>query len=314
MRFIQDRIAFDPEFPLQIFSCSGCSRDDIFLHTHDCLELNLVAQGTGVYLIGEKRYPIAAGDLVILNHWEHHIAVNEKDLLLKVLVFDPGMVWQNNNAMDYKYLQTFYEWKKGFPPCFSPDHPLTETLASVFHQIEEEVEKKQEGYRLLVKALLLQILSLLYRVFAQSENTSEQVLKFQRDYNRIEASLFYLDHHFREPIPLSLLANLSHLTPSYYSRLFHTVTGMTLPAYISHKRLTHACLLLRTSEKNISEIAFQSGFNDVSHFNRLFKLSFGLSPKQYRQTTLLPHADAPTQTADAPDAPHRECSPPAGSW
>lgn len=282
MRFQKEVIALDPEFPLKIFPAPGCGRENFFLHTHDCLEINLVAQGEGIYWIGNKQYNISQGDLVIINNREHHIAVNGGNLLLKVLVFDPDMVWQNNNTLDYKYLQTFYEWKLGFPPCFSASHPLTEAITSVFSRIEREIAEQQEGCRLLVKALLLEILSLIYRAFAQSDHTSQRVQKFRREYARIEKSLLYLDNRYRESVRLHELAGLVHLTPSYYSKLFHEVTGMTVPVYVSQKRLRHACLLLKTSEKNISEIALECGFNDVSSFNRLFRRTFALSPSEYR--------------------------------
>lgn len=99
MRFQKEVIALDPEFPLKIFPAPGCGRENFFLHTHDCLEINLMAQGEGIYWIGNKQYNISQGDLVIINNREHHIAVNGGNLLLKVLVFDPDMVWQNNNTL-----------------------------------------------------------------------------------------------------------------------------------------------------------------------------------------------------------------------
>ena len=83
------------QFPFNIFDAYGSSGDNVYLHNHDCLEINYAAEGTGTYYIGELQYPIQKGDLFIINNCEYHIAVREKDLLLESNCFcEAGMVWR----------------------------------------------------------------------------------------------------------------------------------------------------------------------------------------------------------------------------
>lgn len=271
------------QFPFRIFEAYGMSEENAYLHNHDCLEINYVVDGTGTYLIGENEYPIQKGDLFLMNNCEYHIALRKDGLVLKVIVFNPDMIWQNNSAFDYKYLQTFFEWKTSFKHRFPAENKMVEQIAGIFGEIEEEWTQKQEGYRLMIKALLLQMLSLLYRGFALSEENSQKVLQFQVDYNKIVDAVVYIDEHYQSHISLSFLSELTHLSPNYFSTLFHQVMSVSVSGYINQKRISHACLLLKTTGLNVTEIAFQSGFNSVSHFNKVFKSLEQLSPKQYRE-------------------------------
>lgn len=275
------------DFPFNIFDATGYQEETAYLHNHDCLELNYVAKGTGVYVIGDNRYEISQGDLLVINNCEYHIALDREDLLLKVIVFNPDMVWQNNSLMDYKYLQTFFEWKSNFKHHFSADDLMVEHIATLFYEIENEWNHRQEGYRLVIKALLLKMLALLYRGFALKKETSEKVLKFQTEYNRIVDAVAYIDENYCNQIELKQLSDLVHLSPNYFSAVFNHVMSTSVSNYINKKRINYACMQLQTTQMNICEIALKAGFNDVSHFNRIFKSQLHISPKKYREQNKL---------------------------
>jgi AraC-like DNA-binding protein len=78
------------------------------------------------------------------------------------------------------------------------------------------------------------------------------------------------------------VAKACQYSPTYFSRLFHSVMGKTLKQYIIQKRLNLACGLLVSERDKISNIASASGFNDVSYFSRVFKKYMGCSPGEYR--------------------------------
>ncbi|MFR3345033.1 MAG: helix-turn-helix domain-containing protein [Anaerobutyricum sp.] len=69
---------------------------------------------------------------------------------------------------------------------------------------------------------------------------------------------------------------------SYCSRLFSQETGMTFSKYLIQYRLKKAKTLLENKDMKISFIAFEVGYNDVSHFIQSFKKSYGLTPEEYR--------------------------------
>jgi len=77
-------------------------------------------------------------------------------------------------------------------------------------------------------------------------------------------------------------ARISERSLASFKREFREYYHTTPGRWLSHKRLEHAKLLLDTTQKNITEIALDSGFENLSHFSRVFKEKFGASPLQYR--------------------------------
>ncbi len=96
-------------------------------------------------------------------------------------------------------------------------------------------------------------------------------------------ALEILNERFEERINLSLVACELSITPQYLSKIFIENTGMNFSEYLNNIRIRHAETLITKTDKNVTQICFESGFNDFSHFLRCFKSAFGISPKQYRK-------------------------------
>ena len=86
-----------------------------------------------------------------------------------------------------------------------------------------------------------------------------------------------------EPLRIEALARKSGLSWSQFQRRVRSVTGLTPRQLLTKARVESAAEALRTSEKSLSEIAFESGFYDQAAFSRQFRASTGLSPGEYRR-------------------------------
>lgn len=103
----------------------------------------------------------------------------------------------------------------------------------------------------------------------------------------INAALAYINRNLTERFGEPDLAALSQLTPSAFSRSFRRHTGMTLVQYVSRLRINLACQLLMSPERPaITEVAFASGFNNLSNFNRQFLAQKGMPPSRFRALML----------------------------
>ena len=93
-----------------------------------------------------------------------------------------------------------------------------------------------------------------------------------------------MEANFRYRLSLDEFSRLTHRSLSSFKRDFQKHYGQPPGRWILARRLNYAAALLRnSSEMNITEIVFDSGFEDVSHFNKAFKMRFGTSPTLYRQ-------------------------------
>jgi AraC-like DNA-binding protein len=88
-------------------------------------------------------------------------------------------------------------------------------------------------------------------------------------------------------LSLTEFAKIAHRSIATFKREFKENYHTTPGKWLTQKRLQHAQLLLNTSKKNVNEIAYDSGFENVTHFSRIFKEKFGFSPLQYRNKKLL---------------------------
>ncbi|MBL7700060.1 MAG: helix-turn-helix transcriptional regulator [Chitinophagaceae bacterium] len=89
------------------------------------------------------------------------------------------------------------------------------------------------------------------------------------------------NYYFNLSIPE--FARLTQRSVTTFKRDFHRYYRTTPGKWLTRKRLEYAKLLLDTSEKNISEISFDSGFENMTHFSKIFKQQYSISPNQYRK-------------------------------
>ena len=94
-----------------------------------------------------------------------------------------------------------------------------------------------------------------------------------------------MESNFRFNLSLDEYAKLCHRSLSSFKRDFQTHYQESPGKWLLQKRLDYSAALLRGSKMNVTEIAFESGFEDVSHFSRVFKERFDVSPMAYREKT-----------------------------
>ncbi|HYG77227.1 MAG TPA: AraC family transcriptional regulator [Planctomycetota bacterium] len=103
------------------------------------------------------------------------------------------------------------------------------------------------------------------------------------DEKRIDAVCSFIHENFAQPIEQPDAARRAHLSVSAFSRFFKKTMGRTFTSYVNGIRVGQACRLLIESDKSIAEIAFASGFENLSNFNRRFRQVKRLSPREYRR-------------------------------
>ncbi|MCF0133794.1 MAG: helix-turn-helix domain-containing protein, partial [Blautia sp.] len=98
----------------------------------------------------------------------------------------------------------------------------------------------------------------------------------------IRQAVLYVDEHFRENLTLVSVAERFHIEKSYFSRMFRKETGENFVLYISRKRMEKAVEYMKKTEINLTEIAFMVGYDDYTYFNKVFRKTMGVSPREYR--------------------------------
>ncbi|WP_271768062.1 AraC family transcriptional regulator [Aquimarina algiphila] len=103
-----------------------------------------------------------------------------------------------------------------------------------------------------------------------------------QDNNRINLIFNFVQQEFSRPIPLEEIASKVSMSVPGFCRYFKKITGKTFTQFVNEYRLVHAAKLLHEKQTSITDICYESGFSNFSHFNKLFKQFSGKTPSMYR--------------------------------
>jgi AraC-like DNA-binding protein len=99
---------------------------------------------------------------------------------------------------------------------------------------------------------------------------------------RIRKARNFIREHADEELSLTQVARAAHTSANYFSEKFKEATGVNFVKYVAQARYEKAVTLLREVDLRVSEIAFATGFQSLSQFNRVFKKLAGKSPTEFR--------------------------------
>ncbi|ARV16517.1 AraC family transcriptional regulator [Polaribacter sp. SA4-12] len=103
----------------------------------------------------------------------------------------------------------------------------------------------------------------------------------KESHRNLDKAYEYIFNNFKTQMSLIDVAKIACMNPSSFSRLFKKVNGKSFSEYLNEVRIGYACKLLMEKDKNISKVCYESGFNNISNFNRRFKALMLMSPKVY---------------------------------
>ncbi len=123
-----------------------------------------------------------------------------------------------------------------------------------------------------------------YELFANKYVRIVDAESKSKKYRALQRVTNYIDEHYIDGLSLDEVAAATGISRYYVSHLFKELMDTTFVGYVNELRLNRAAMLLMTSDSPIIEIAALSGFNNLSNFNRAFKLHFGKTPSAYRKS------------------------------
>lgn len=251
------------------------------------LKICMVKQGKGEWIVGEKKYEISAGDVLIFNNTEGRTLRKiypPDDLIVMVLSFEPRLIWNNRESIfNSAILRIFFNRNHEFENRLQRSHLATEEICGLMACIENEFINRLLEYKQMTKVKLLEILLNLNRHFAYAKDEKEEAFCGRHRFTSISRVIDYLNAHITEDYTLDKLAQIAHLNPCYLSNVFKKINGISITEYIMRKRVYLAIEYLEGTDYSILQIANLSGFNTPSNFYKAFKKVTGTVPLDFRK-------------------------------
>lgn len=273
--------AIEPEFghsyTYQKFDATKNNKNNSW-HYHPEIELVYVNGGSGKRQIGSHISYYKDGDLILIGSNLPHcgftdiLTGNESETIVHMKEDFLGNDFFDIPEM--KNIQSLFEMAKG-GIAFSG-----KTKRKIGEKIE--VLEYQTNFQ-----RLLSILNILNELGNSKEFNVLNAVGFSmetevKDNDRINMVFNHVKVNFKEEITLKEIANLVSMTVPSFCRYFKKITNKTFTRFVNEYRLVHASKLLAEKPISITEVCFESGFNNFSHFNKQFKSFTGQNPSEYR--------------------------------
>ena len=265
--------------PFSIYHIANVKRSfQIPVHWHDEFEIIYVKSGFLTVSISGENYIGKPGDAFVVSPGNLHFMGSQTGNVDYFTFLFPlkYISFRTDDILDDKLLEPLNSGHLIISPEIEDTvKEQCEQLVEIYGAKKEESQSKITA-QIKTKIILLQfILKLWKKGFIVENDTSGK--------NTVEKEMVsYIQQNFTGKILLKEFGKQFHLSEKYISRYFKEHFHITISQYVTYLRLEHAKQLLQDTDIPVTEVAMQSGYQNVSYFIRSFKKTYGMSPLKYR--------------------------------
>jgi AraC-like DNA-binding protein len=251
------------------------------VHSHDIAEL-ILCYGEGGYLRGkDHNVDFKVGrTLLIPPGVQHQVVVADKmQAEIKIFCMSHSDMKHCLSPVQMTTVQRLFSMGISVADAEEP----RSHLLSIGDQVSEGINQSESTTQQLnwsLVSLILALHSSKYRLEASQMQLNNRKNKYQHKMQQVAS---WIESHLQENLGLDQAAAEFGLSRSLFSREFHRHTGMSFVEHCNIRRIEKAALVLSSTDLNITEVAFGSGFSNLSHFHRQFKANYGLTPGAFRR-------------------------------
>lgn len=260
-------------------------------HSHPEYELVLVTESCGKRFIGDRLTNFKPGDLALIgpnlphSYRNDDVYYQDKDLRASSIVvhFQESSFGENFFSLPESQAlkQLLSKSSKGL-------NIIGQTNTEVGKRMHELLEL--DGFSRWIK--LMEILNILICSEEYEYISTDHIIYVsEKESERMGNAISYIMENYNEEITLHDVAQIANMTDNGFSRYFSQRARKPFVSFVNEVRLGHACKLLIEENLSVVEICFESGFSNLSNFNKQFKKHLKVSPKDYRKQFLTTKAN-----------------------
>lgn len=246
------------------------------MHWQDDVEVLSVCRGQVTLTLDGTQWILDAGDAVWINPGQIHgfDAVGE-DARCEVFIFPVQhllFAWEDHDQQ--RFLRPLAEGRLGFPMRL----PKNSAAWQWQNQIIFLQKERPAAYEMTTKALLVQLIGWLVQ--------QEALIPLQPDRHDdvCKQILLYIRQHYMEKITVPMIAQAAAIAPTYFSAFFAKHFCRSFSEYLCSYRIEQACVMLRNTDRTVTEIGLATGFGSGSSFIQKFRKEKGTTPLAYRKS------------------------------
>ena len=257
----------NPALPFIFHTDFYMHRESGVANWHENTEFLYCIQGKGTVSCDTTDIEMKEGNTVIINARQLHTVSSQSQVKYHCLIIDNSFFKDNGIDIDIlSFTQSICDKKAGI---------LMETISSLFNKEKTDLSIAE------IRLAVLDFIVYICKNYSQKSKSESK--KKSKSYNAVLNAVEYINDNFSQKLTLDFLSSMAGFSRYHFARIFKENTGFTVIEHINAIRCENAGLLLRETQKTISEISFECGFDSPSYFAKAFSKLFGVVPSQYRE-------------------------------
>ncbi len=265
------------DFPIELHIINKAHiRYEMTSHWHSEIEIIRVIDGTLNVRLDNRSYTAAKNDIIFVNPETIHSGQPEMcDYECIVLSMDLLSVKNNSCRYFFEGLMNGEHKITEFIPA--GDGEINNAIAEVFG----EMSKKSSGYKFRVIGALYSLFGVIIDGHFYSSVSGE--VHSDKNMPKLKKVLSFIRSNYDSQISLDDMAAVAEMSSKYFCSFFRNMTRQTPVEYLNTYRIEKASKLLLSTDISVTDIAYSTGFNDLSYFIKTFKAIKGITPAKYRK-------------------------------
>ncbi len=274
----------EDSFPYITYPCTiPLDFTSVPTHWHNEYEIIYIKKGVGIISLDLEPHTVKAGDILLIAPGQLHSIEQKASETMEYenIIFGQEIVSNRHNDYCYnKYFHSLIKRTIQLPAIFNEETcPYYAGVAGCIDSADEICKTFPNGYQLAIKSYLFQMF---FIIFTNLPKDTAPV-KRKKSLDKMKLIIKYVENNYANDITIEDMANLCDFSQSHFMKFFKNNMEVSFIEYLNNYRLTMASRLLISSTSSIIAIAMESGFDNLSYFNRLFKKKYEMTPSEFRR-------------------------------
>ncbi|MWC30339.1 AraC family transcriptional regulator [Paenibacillus sp. MMS18-CY102] len=282
----EDRLHGDAMLPLATYWIDKEAGEPVLdAHWHKEAEFFCVIEGEVQFQVDTEYFAVQAGEAVFINGGDLHAghAVEGASCKFCAIVFDIGWLSSASyDAIQSSFIAPLQERRRTFPRHIRPDSEWGRTVLGHLADMRHDYEAQTPGYEAAMKGRMLLIFHAIAAAGQWRNRTITSASELAK-IDRLKTVIVHIQQNFDRRLRIQELADLVPMSEGQFIRFFKSMTRKTPIEYINTYRIRRAAELLRNTDRKISDIALEAGFDHVSYFIKVFRKQQKTTPSEYRK-------------------------------
>ena len=244
-------------------------------HWHREQEIVYVENGELQFTVNGRHLPVCTGDILLINGFDIHAACGEGFVRVTQYVMPLFGNSQKTIALSFNLSDENKALHPG-DPCYAQIRRELDSAWEVYRQ-------RQPGCPLFVLGCLQKLTYYVNTLEPSYAEDSAAIRRSRFDYRKMTDLFTFIDQNYASNISISQAAEIMNLSTTYFCRFFKQAIGMTFFEYLKGYRCEKADMMLRSSDKSITQTALECGFSSPQYFSKVYKEYRGCMPSQTRK-------------------------------